>query len=60
INGLTVEEQTKGFLDEHMDKEVLDPFARRAEFEKDILNDLLNVMSEAKQQALERIRQQEQ
>ncbi|KAJ2885283.1 hypothetical protein FB639_001804 [Coemansia asiatica] len=52
---ISVEEQTKGFLDEHMDKEILDPFARRAEFEKDISNDLLNVMSEAKQHALEKI-----
>ncbi|KAJ2233270.1 hypothetical protein IWW45_004321 [Coemansia sp. RSA 485] len=54
------EEQTKGFLDEHLDKNILDPFARRAEFEKKISDDLWAVMADAQQQALERIRQQQQ
>ncbi|KAJ2234400.1 hypothetical protein IWW45_003432, partial [Coemansia sp. RSA 485] len=58
VGNQTVEQETKGFLDEHLDKSILDPFARRAEFEKEISDDLWAVMADAQQQALERIRQQ--
>ncbi|KAJ1871810.1 hypothetical protein LPJ57_005145 [Coemansia sp. RSA 486] len=57
-NNQTVEQETKGYLDGRLDKSILDPFARRAEFEKEISDDLWNVMADAQQQALERIRQQ--
>ncbi|KAJ1818419.1 hypothetical protein LPJ56_003845, partial [Coemansia sp. RSA 2599] len=59
-NNSTVDQETKGFLDEHMDKDILDPFARRAEFEKIISDDLWAVMAEAQRQALERIKRQKQ
>ncbi|KAJ2697311.1 hypothetical protein FB645_005946, partial [Coemansia sp. IMI 203386] len=58
VGNQTVEQEIKGFLDERLDKSILDPFARRAEFEKEISDDLWAVMADAQQQALERIRQQ--